>query len=360
MSNYKSKNLVDINLEVLSGCKWSCSGCNVNKTDINGFVDQDFERLMNLFEDLKINNHVLMNLSIGATDFMTARNSHEIFTENLIPMLDQFRNILLNTTFQSDKTTIQDWALKLKPILKGKRVKFAIPMEPEFLGNRQHIRLIKEKKEFFQSFLPETNFVVVNNVVNYYQFQKKFDPFVNYHEFSELFAQRWGAGHLDLVVSEGRLPLNILANRDKLQLMIRSLNKLFEKFVVDEKSSLVNFTYGKRYEGYYKDYIYKNGNLYMSVFLGEPMAIFEEDAGLGSTAEWNFKSIVDFENKTMLDSLEYMAQTTECMQCEYASNCLGRRLIYLMKKLDVKDCLAPKRGFKAVNDNFYKHKNFEF
>lgn len=360
MSNYQSHFLVDINLEVLSGCKWKCTGCNVNKNENNGFVGNDFNRLMNLFEDLQANNHVLINLAIGATDFMTARNSDDILNSELVPMLDMFKSIVLNTTFLSEKDVVEDWAYKLKPLLSGRRVKFTIPLEPRHIGNEKYFAGIKEKIRIFESIANETEYGGVYNIVNLYEYKKHVDPLSEFHEFSTKFDHVWHEGHLDLVISEGRLPLTDPENKQKVLKMVNYLNGLYEKAVIKDKSTLVNFNYGKRYEGYDKDYVYKNGNLYSTVFLGEPLIVYEEDSSLGKDSEWNYKTIVEFENQLMLNSLKYMEKTKDCLNCEFAPHCAGRGLLYLMEKLEAVDCLAPRDGFKTVNDNFYKYGNFDY
>ncbi len=360
MANYQSHFLVDINLEVLSGCKWKCTGCRINKDDANGFIGNDFRRLMDLFQDLKDNNHVLINLAVGATDFMSARNTDEILNKDIIPMMDYFRNLVLNSTFLADHEVVRYWANKLKPILSGRRVKWTVPLEPKHLRNEKYLNGIKEKIKLFESIIPNCEFGHVYNIVNLHEYQKEHDPLYQFHDFSKYFNQIWPEGHLDLVISEGRLPLTIPENKKKVLHLIKYLNLLFEKAVIEEKSQEVNFNYGKRYEGYDKDYVYKNGNLYSTVFLGEPLIVYEDDAGLGADTVWNYNTIVEFENRMMVDSLKYIEKTTECAGCEYASNCVGRGMHYLMEKLDYKDCLAPRAGFKTVNDNFYKYGNFNY
>ena len=342
--------LIDFNLEVLYGCKWNCSGCDVAKYDQRGFAGEDFDKLMLLFKDLQVNHHILSNLGIGPTDFMTAENSEEVFLQ-LAPMMDMFCAITLQCTFLEKRDVIEKWAKFLRPILAGRTIKFATPLDPRNYSNRKFFATILENRDYFVSLMPEVNYTktyLLGNLLEYREYNS--NPYNNgkitFEEYSEEFHESSKGNHLDLVISAGRLPLTDINNREKLKAIVKYQNTLYNDAIHrDMSKSAVNFTYGKRHEGFDKDYVYRNGSIYAPVFVGEPLLMFEDGYNIPNTQDWTTKTLVDFETATLVESLLYLDQTDSCATCEFAAACAGRGVIKLMKTLKIKECFAPKQAF---------------
>lgn len=345
--------LIDFTVEVLHGCKWNCAGCNVGKNEQNGFLEGDRDRLLSLFADLKANHHILSNFAIGPTDFMTADNGREMLIETQ-PMMDMFAAVTLQTAFLEKPDQIVQWAEFLRPILAGREVKFAVPLDPRHYKNRKFFETILSNRDLLVSLLPETKYTktyLIGNLVEYRDYNA--DPFNNdkitFEEYSELFHEASNGNHLDLVIANGRSPLTDLNNREALKSVVRYQNRLYNEAIQTEASKTnVNFTYGKLHEGFDKDYIYKNGSIYSPVFAGEPLVVFEPDYGLSNDVEWTTASLIDYENDFMVESLEYLERTTQCSSCEFAHVCAGRGILKLMKTLRVTDCFAPKQAFQYI------------
>jgi len=333
--------VIDFNLELLHGCKWNCTGCNIGKEEQDGFLDGDFDRLMHLFEDLERNFHILSNVAITPTDFIVSNNAEQIFVPELKLMLDKFKAVTLNTTFLHDDDVLEYWAAKLRPLLKGNTLKFSVPVEPDHYMNKKYMAKILHNRDYIVSLLPETKYTKTYLIGNLYEYKK----FVDFEFYSEDFHDKWD-GHLDLVITEGRLNLTNPFNRQRLRHMIEYQNDLYNRSVEhDHGKIIVNFTNGKRHEGYDKDYVYKNGRIYAPVFVGEPLVTFEEGYYLDRSVEWNTDNLVEFENRMTVESFEYLPQTQHCATCEFANACVARGLTKLMKTLKVTDCLAPKPAF---------------
>lgn len=345
--------LIDFTLEVLYGCKWNCTGCNVSKYDQRGFVEGDFDRLMRLFDDLAANNHILSNLALGPTDFMSAENSREMF-QQIIPMMDKFAAITLQTTFLEKPPVIAEWAEFLRPILAGREVKFASPLDPAHYKNKKFFDTILSNRDLFVSLIPEMKYTktyLIGNLVEYrdYNANPMHNDKITFEEYSHEFHDVSRGNHLDLVIAAGRSPLNDINNRERLKSIVKYQNQLYDDAIhTDTSKQVVNFTYGKRHEGFDKDYVYRNGRIYGPVFVGEPLVTFEEDYSIPNDADWTTKTLVDFENQTLVESLLYLDKTKECASCEFAPLCAGRGVIKLMKTLKATECLAPKQAFQQT------------
>lgn len=336
--------LIDFNLELLRGCKWNCTGCNIAKEEQDGFLEGDFDRLMRLFADLQQNHHILSNIAITPTDFMVAQNSKKILTMELRPMFEMFGAVTLNSTFLEERELIAEWADILRPLLKGLTLKFSVPVEPEHYEKQKYMDIILGNIDYMLSMLPETKYTKTYLVGNLYEYKK----FSDFEFYSKDFHNRWNGGHLDLVITEGRLPLHDINSRARLRNIIRFQNDLYDRTVEKRNFKDINFTYGKLHEGGDKDYVYKNGRIYAPVFVGEPLIVFEDSYSLGREIEWTTDNLVHFENQMTVESLEYLEETNECNTCEYANLCVARGLTKLMKTLHVKDCFAPKDAFNRV------------
>jgi hypothetical protein len=196
-----------------------------------------------------------------------------------------------------------------------------------------------------------TKTYLLGNLVEYRAYNA--DPFNNdkitFEEYSEVFHDVSGGNHLDLIISAGRSALTDINNRQKLKDVVKYQNQLYDNAVHTDTSKVaVNFTYGKRHEGFDKDYVYRNGKIYGPVFVGEPLLMFESDYAISNDVEWTAQALVEFENNTLVESLQYLDHTTSCASCEFAAACTGRGVIKLMKTLRTKDCLAPKRAFEQT------------
>lgn len=345
--------LIDFNLEILYGCKWNCAGCNVAKYDQRGFHEGDVDRLMHLFADLKKNHHILSNLGLGPTDFMTSENTREMMPI-ISPMMDQFHAITLQCAFLEKPDEIRNWAEFMRPYLAGREVKFATPLDPKNYKNEKFFHTILANRDLFVSLIPEMRYTktyLLGNLVEYRDYNA--NPFNNdkitFEEYSEEFHDVAKGNHLDLVIAAGRSPLNDLNNREKLKSIVKYQSRLYDDAIkTDSSIKAVNFTYGKRHEGFDKDYVYRNGKIYGPVFVGEPLIMFEKDYSISNDVEWTTQTLVDYENNLLVESLEYLERTDQCDKCEFAPACVGRGVIKLMKTLRATECLAPKKAFERT------------
>ena len=66
------KKLIDFTLEVTNGCRYSCTGCSIDKDGNSWPTDAEFDKIFKLVDDLAVNEFRPMNLQIGPTDIMTS------------------------------------------------------------------------------------------------------------------------------------------------------------------------------------------------------------------------------------------------------------------------------------------------
>jgi hypothetical protein len=342
--------LIDFNLEVLYGCRNKCYGCNVQRFDQEGFVGDDFNRLMVLFADLKANNHILSNLGIGPTDFMSSENAEQIFVPELKPMIDMFCAVTLQSSFLYKKEHLDKWVAILRPLLKGKKLKFLFPIDPRHSTNAPYLDQILDNVNYMVSQLPDVSYTKTYVVCNLKQYADlELDPVHNLDTLSRVVREH----HIDILVTEGRLPQNDLNNRMKLKHAINYLNSFYEDPTLSDsvRQAITLDNYFKPYEGTDKDYVYKMGRIYAPAFVGEPLVVFDEMFAVPANAEWTTSSLIDFENSVIVNQLGYLDSTKECATCEFVNLCISRSLVQTMCMLKSKDCIAPKRALEKARGN---------
>lgn len=347
--------LIDFTLEVLYGCKWNCAGCNVDKYGQNGFGEGDFDRLLDLFKDLQANNHILSNLALGPTDFMTSDNTLEII-EQIAPMMDMFAAITLPTSFLEKPDQIEQWGKVLNPLFAGRELKFATPLNPAHYKNRKMFDTILRNRDVLVEHMPDAKYTktyFLANLLEYRAYNK--DPFnqdkITFEEYNDIFHKNSKGNYLDVVITAGRSPLKDINHSQRLKDIWKYYNDVYDNaFQTDTSKGSVNFACGKLHEGFDKDYVYRNGNIYAPIFVGEPLVIFEDQYCIPNDADWTTSTLVDFENQTLVDSFQYMPSTKQCSDCEFATLCTSRGVLKLMEILKIRDCMAPKRAMRFVRN----------
>jgi hypothetical protein len=345
--------LIDFTLEVLRGCKWNCAGCNVDKVGQLDLTDSDHARLLELFRDLQQNHHILSNFGIGPTDFMAAENTLELMPR-LVPMMDMFHAVTLQTTFLEKPEAIAKWAKAMRPFLAGREVKFATPLDPKHYKHKKMFDVILSNRDLFVELIPDMKYTktyLLGNLVEYREYNA--DPFNNekitFEEYSDIFRDTSSGNYLDLIISDGRSSLKDINNRERLKSTIKYQTRLYNEGIsTDSSKRKINFTYGHRHEGFDKDYVYRNGNIYSPVFVGEPLLMFEPEYSIDQSQQWSTNTLIEFENQMLVDSLMYLEKTNECSTCEFAPLCVGRGVIKLMETLREKQCISPKLAFERT------------
>jgi len=357
MKEVKYDNLVDFAVEVLHGCTHHCYGCNVNREDQEGYVGQDLTKLHGLFDDLLNHGYILANFSIGPTDFFTSTNTEQVLKDSM-PLMDQFKAITLQSTFLYPKKELEEKAAMIAPYLKGRRVKFGFPVDPRHLGKEKYARTVVENILYFKSLLPETTVIKIFAILNVKQYNEvEEDPIFRVADMVKYF--RSHRIDFDAVLTEGRLEMNDLNNQEKLKNSFLYVKKIHDEGAIPKGiyELLTLSTYYREAVHLYSidsqgrafrdiDFVYKNGKIYNTVFSGEAVTLFHDSLAIDNTQEWNTLSIHALRDRILVSQLEYMEKTKECNGCEFASSCMERGFLQVMKIVRTKDCIVSKKTFE--------------
>lgn len=358
MSTEHCDNIVDFALEVFHGCRSDCYGCNVNKTDQDGFVANDLVKLDGLFADLLDNKYVLANLSIGPTDFFMASNTAEVMGQ-VSSLMDKFSCVVVNSTFLYPQEELERMAAVMLPHLLGRRVKFGFPVDPRHLGKFKYVETIAKNIEYFRSLLPGVDVVKVFAALNLKVYREvEADPIWNVEETLKLFHQH----HIDFefVLTEGRLDTKDLNNKEKLKqsfLYVKKIHDQEDIFPKEMYDFLKLATYyreaiqlygidsqGRKFRDI--DFVYKNGKIYNTVFSGEAVALFHDSLAIDNSIQWDTAALVELRNRILVEQIEYLEKTKECGNCEFVSSCMEKGYIQVMKIAGTRSCIVSKSSYE--------------
>jgi hypothetical protein len=330
---------VDFTFEILKGCKWNCSGCNVDKQIQNDIDQNNIDSLLTFFDDLENHHYVLVNFNLGPTDLFESVNMTEALLAAKI-LSKRFKAVTINSTFLGDHD-YKELAKQIDNTFPGLPLKLTVPIEPDHILKDKYRTVIKNNLDEFVSALQEAKYqktYLVCNLDQYHAIETEF------RKYSERFEQLTN-NHLNIFVTEGRLNIELDFHRDKLVDALVYYNNLYNNHIKQQSDiGIIDFTYANEHEGHDWDLFYRNGNIYFPPFIGEPLATFHDYFCLGTKEKWTANDLFNLRQEMMIECLDYI-QDKECNDCQFLSMCSARRMPNLMKLLGRADCLAPKTAF---------------
>ncbi len=160
--------MLNVTLDILEGCKYSCVGCAVERDlVIREIPQEDVDGLLRLAREMKEDHHgTLFEFTVGPTDFITSNNGMEIFEHPLVKgYMEIFEAIVIPLSLLSPVGLVE-LAEKLNHYAAGKKLKVAVPisiknsLKPKFVEMiRRHVGILKDN-------LVECEFYRVYSTVN--------------------------------------------------------------------------------------------------------------------------------------------------------------------------------------------------
>ena len=347
--------LIDFNLEVTNGCQFNCTGCNVDKEGNSYPSEDDFDRMEKLIDDLNSNNFPAMNLAIGPTDIMTSINKDKILTSQRVRSLSQkFMKTVINCAFLDpfDENYIK-LGKQLNWLLAGKMVKFVIPFEAFHIDNQAYINRIRRRRDLVLSQMPDVVHTKTYLIINY-ETSSIYDKENNKNITEELVLKVYesellGDFAVDLVLGHARADLRKQENADKFINSARKLKSIMA-LAREKYGTSVDIAEVKDSEGRDWDIFYKAGKLYLTPFILEGLANFDEEFEIKN--DWTLDGVYESYNSGFAQQLEFAFNAKDCKSCQFVPQCAERGVHTLMKIMNTEECISPAKDVeKSVNWN---------
>ena len=336
--------LIDFTLEVTNGCQFNCTGCNVDKEGNSWPSDEDFLRMGLLVDDLNNNNFSAMNLAIGPTDIMTSVNKDKILqSEEIKTLAKKFMKTSINCAFLDpfDENYVR-FGKQLNWLLAGKMVKFVIPFEAFHIDNKSYVEKIIKRRNLVLKHMPDVIHTKTYLIVNY-ETSSIYDKENNTNITEKLVLKTYDSPLLqdltaDLVLAQSRADLrkqknaeSFIAAAKKLKLIKASARKLY--------GESVDIAEVKDSEGRDWDIFYKAGKLYLTPFILEGLANFDEMFEIKN--EWTLEGVYNSYTEGLVQQFDWAHNARECKDCQFIPQCAERGVHTLMQIMNTEDCISP-------------------
>jgi hypothetical protein len=342
---------LNINFEVLNGCKLNCPGCFVEKNGQSPFSSNDFQNLNNLLTGLQQSLYVPFIAFVGPTDFLSGTNFSEIFNNpEVIGIFHNFKRLSLQTTFLDMKRS-EEVARVLKNHYGDMELEINLVIDPAKIMDDEYLALLKNNKDKFLRLL-SLNDVRNFGIMNVYNYdQTKIPDILKDYDFMHKRINHLFETTIDYNFSFGRSPH--ISNEEFLALSTRIKNlfdtSLSSMDLSNEKTQYLRFSFGKLTDSLIeRQYNYRNGKLYYSPLLYERFVSFR-DAFEVPLNSFTVEELEQFETLMQLNQYANAGQKEECGDCPFLASCVDRGILYMMDTYETKSCLVAKNALLAVN-----------
>jgi len=322
---------VNLSLEILRGCGYSCKDCAIDKSATSDFIPEgDTERLLELVDGWKDAGYRLHELTIGPTDIAASKTGLGILDHPLVVGLAQrYDSITVSLAMLFD-TQLIELAEKMDELMAGKYLRIIIPCTLKNAGNSRFMDSVRQRVILIKTMMKRCELKLVYlsvNVVN--------------------------ASARDFSVETNQIVNDVNLGTKKLVEYIfphsrRGFDNLmvFEEFKRDFATYIEgvqdgNHTSLNRYliptSSDSKELTYREGKLYYTPVLMEKFPIFAE--AFEMPKPWNPTDLMERWQDSYYNQLAEKAAHPTCGDCCFIDNCARGDMHALMDYLKHDGCL---------------------
>jgi hypothetical protein len=275
---------------------------------------------------------------------MTSANRDKVLSSPEIKKLSsKFLKTTINCAFLDPfNENYEKLGKQLNWLLEGKMVKFVIPFEAFHIDNKAYIDRIRKRRDIVLANMPDVKHHKTYLIINY-DSAFIYDKEHNKNLTEELVLKIYESTLLQDFAADLVLP------HTRANLRESEPSKHFLDSVEDIRYKMVNARkkYGisvdvaevKKSEGRDWDIFYKAGNLYMTPFLLEGLACFDDLYRINN--DWSFNGLYHHYTDRFLEQLDWAHNNPECSRCQFAGDCAERGIHDLMIINNTTKCISP-------------------
>jgi len=323
----KPVSAVKLQLDVLDGCHHKCPGCFVHRRGNSSNKHQlsDAKKFIRSITDQGI---LVDEMLIGPTDFLASENFYEVMPD-LLDIINENSPILafVSTLIDGD---LKRWTQYITDNINiNTEIEIGIATNPAKFYEEGYRQLIQDKLDYIDKNLEhEVTYTFVVNIRDYGIDYEKL------HNHSVVCFKTV----LDFVPSVSRSHKNYLILK-----ILDKFNVFFNELSAYKESKINNIMVDHSHGGLnYTVLNYKTGKWYLSPFMYENMAIYDDMFHID-----NFNDVTAIVEKQI-----QRAKGTECEDCPLFFSCYNRKIILLRDYLGVDRCIAPKENMMAHIHNY--------
>lgn len=338
---------LNINFEILNGCKFKCKGCFVEKNAQTPFLKENLEGLISTLENFSKGGYQPFLAFLGPTDFLVSSNLQTVF-DNLefINILKKFKRIVFQTTFVDILNS--DTAIKIiNDHFKDHEIEINTVFEPFLINNKVAVENVLKNQQIFFSKLARSDVksFTIFNVYNY-QDAKQAVILKDYAKLDGLVKDIFRTT-IDYNFSSGR---NKDLTSSEFSQLTDTAKKLFDESIVDSASAEnLRFSFGKIHDSLLEVQLnYRGGSYYYSPLLYERFVSFSDELKVGDSS-LTTSAYEKYQRDLVLEQYKYSQAADSCESCGFLGICVDRGILKLMKMYDVKKCIVAKKAWEITS-----------
>ena len=326
----------NISLEVLTGCRYSCAGCTVEKNfaplDVS---EKDTDDLVVMLDDLIADGYRLLEFRVGPTDIISADNGFPALKHRLTREFGKrYKALNLNMAMLHDEGLVE-LAEILDEVIPGKLLSVTLPITLKNTHNDKYIGELKKRVLYFKGLLKTVNFNRIYLTLNVGEENLKHLSTESYDHAHELdlgvdlvvefpFAHsRKGFGNL-LVVDEFKADLVEFVDFMKTRVNTRGFRPLQPAIL----------------EGF--EFTYRGGLLYSVPVVVESLPMFHPMFVVDRP--WTAQSIYAYKEQHYYNNLETFLEHPECGDCMFLDHCARGDVHRIMNLIGTDKCLTDSKN----------------
>ena len=313
----KPVSAVKIQLDVLDGCHHKCPGCFVHRRG-NASDEHQLNKAVDFVRDITDRGILVDEMLIGPTDFLASENFYEVMP-HLLELINENSPILAFVSTLIDGDLERFCKFITDYVNMDTEIEIGIATNPHKFFSLDYLENIRNKLNYLdQNIQQEITYTFVVNIKDYG---------LDYHALHEHAVKQFDT-ILDFIPSVSR--------SHKANIILDTLDKFNDYFnVLAKDTTLNNIMVDHSHAGMnYTVLNYKRGEWYLSPFMYENMAIYDDMFKIES-----FDDVVPL-NESQIER----AKGTECETCPLFFSCYNRKIILLRDYLGVDRCIAPKEN----------------
>ena len=333
---------LNLALDVLYGCKWSCGGCHVNTQGQSGLYEGDDVKMLSLIDDFVDKGYQPSILIVGATDVFTAFNAVEVMkTDNFRKLFKPFLRLGFNTTFLQVDDNVIDI---INSIAGDKEVEFKIIVEAKQFMNDNYLNRVRDGMNKAKEQIKCAKFVV-HPQFNLFDYREtKLNEVLNdYQMLNDRAFDFFGQG-IDYVLSFSRS--SILSRENKFE-MLKWIQDMFNEHVTIDNARQIHFDAGHLQDFQENIFTYRNGEFFFAPKVYDEYVCFDDEMKM-PIKEWKALEFAKYCNNLIVDQYTNLGDK-ECSTCHYAPTCTARGIPFFMDYMGTKSCIMPKDAFDVIN-----------
>lgn len=321
----KPVSAVKIQLDVLDGCHHKCPGCFVHRRG-NASDEHQLNKVSDFVRSITDQGILVDEILIGPTDFLASENFYEAMPP-LLELINENSPILAFVSTLIDGDLERFCKFISEHINMNTEIEIGIATNPHKFFSLDYLENIKNKLSYLdKNIQQEITYTFVVNIKDYG---------LDYHALHEHAIKQFDT-ILDFIPSVSR--------SHRANIILETLDKFNDYFnVLAKDSTLNNIMVDHSHGGMnYQVLNYKKGEWYLSPFMYENMAIYDD--------MFKIETFDDILPK--IESQLLRAKDTECETCPMFFSCYNRKIILLRDYLGVKRCIAPKENMINNINNY--------